>query len=98
MAQARRKEQLMQLQMIQEKLADQVVAEEQYLREMSVIKTGNRTFQHTFYRINPRSKVNMYQARDLTQSAGPAQRIAQPTVEGSLLKSRLITNRWLGQV
>ena len=88
----------MQMQVIQNKLADQVVAEEKYLKEMSVIKSGNRTFQHTFHRINPRSKVNMYQARETAHSSGPASRIAQATVEGSLLKSRLITNRWLGQV
>ena len=34
----------------------------------------------------------------MASSQGPASRIAQATVEGSLLKSRLITNRWLGQV
>ena len=31
-------------------------------------------------------------------NAGTASRAAQATVEGSLLKSRLVTNRWLNQV
>ena len=66
---------------------------------MSVVKTGNRTFQHNFYRINPRSKVNMYVSKDVAEAKnGVAQRVAQATVEESLLKSRLVTNRWLEQV
>ena len=41
----------------------------------------------------------MYHAKDIAANTdGPALRVAQATVEGSLLKSRLITNRWLGQV
>ena len=42
----------------------------------------------------------MYVARDLAKSSKPhtASNVAEPTVEGSLIKSRLITNRWLGQI
>ena len=71
------------------------MAEEKYLREMSVVKSGNSTFQHKLHRINPRSKVNMYVTRGTSQQPVIASRAAQATVEGSLLKSRLITKRWL---
>ena len=67
---------------------------------MQVVKTNSKTFAHKFHRINPRSKVNLYVTRGsslpATQAGG--RRPIQPTVEGSLLKSRLITNRWLNQV
>ena len=65
---------------------------------MNVVKTGSKTFAHTYHRINPRSKVNMYVASGLNQESVAAKRAAQPTVEGSLLKSRMVTNRWLGMV
>ena len=66
---------------------------------MSVVKDGNRTFQHQFYRINPRSKVNIYVTRGRSQAPpSAASKAAQPTVEGTLVKSRLVTNRWLRQV
>ena len=40
----------------------------------------------------------MYINKEKSGVLGPASGIAEATVEGSLLKSRLITNRWLGHL
>ena len=70
------RERKMNMAFVRNKLREQVQAEEKYAKEMAVVKSGNRTFAHTVHRINPRSKVNMYVGRGVSEQLGVAQRAA----------------------
>jgi len=43
---------------------------------MTVVKSGAKTFTHTYHRINPRSKVSMYVSSGLNQQSIAAKRAA----------------------
>ena len=79
-------------------LSNQLKIEESYLKQMSLVKADNSSlsFKHKMHRINPRSKVNLYVNKRTNKAMSLT--TAVPTVEGSLMKSRMVTQRWVAEV